>query len=128
MVFFFYVMAHILYTCTQKHVIRFQLGHRMRKQIVVVSSRVMRKSELSHCENKGADQLRSDCEADQRLLVSLHGYYNSSSSYIQNLKPLAIFCSSTGRFVSSLIGNPEDRFFRVTTQKIDMIYRHAFQA
>ena len=27
----------------------------------------MRKSEFCLCENKGADQLRSNCEADQRL-------------------------------------------------------------
>ena len=27
----------------------------------------MRKSDFHICENKGADQLRSNCEADQRL-------------------------------------------------------------
>ena len=30
-------------------------------------SRVMRKTDFCLCENKGADQLRSNCEADQRL-------------------------------------------------------------
>ena len=30
-------------------------------------SRVMRKPDFGLCENKGADQLRSNCEADQRL-------------------------------------------------------------
>ena len=30
-------------------------------------SRVMRKPDFCLCENKGADQLRSNCEADQRL-------------------------------------------------------------
>ena len=30
-------------------------------------SRVMRKPDFRLCENKGADQLRSNCEADQRL-------------------------------------------------------------
>ena len=28
---------------------------------------------------------------------------------IRNLKPLAIFCGCTARFVSDLVGNPEDR-------------------
>ena len=30
-------------------------------------SRIMRKPDFCPCENKGADQLRSNCEADQRL-------------------------------------------------------------
>ena len=30
-------------------------------------SRVMRKPDFCLCENKGADQLRSNCETDQRL-------------------------------------------------------------
>ena len=30
-------------------------------------SRIVRKREFGLCENKGADQLRSNCEADQRL-------------------------------------------------------------
>ena len=30
-------------------------------------SRIVRKPEFRLCENKGADQLRSNCEADQRL-------------------------------------------------------------
>ena len=30
-------------------------------------SRVMGKQTICICENKGADQLRSDCDADQRI-------------------------------------------------------------
>ena len=30
-------------------------------------SRVVRKLDFCLCENKGADQLRSNCEADERL-------------------------------------------------------------
>ena len=30
-------------------------------------SRILRKPDFCQCENKGADQLRSNCEADQRL-------------------------------------------------------------
>ena len=29
--------------------------------------------------------------------------------YFLNFKPLAIFCGCTARFVSDLVGNPEDR-------------------
>ena len=32
-----------------------------------ILSRLVRKPDFCLCENKGADQLRSNCEADQRL-------------------------------------------------------------
>ena len=51
-------------------------------------------------ENKGADQLRGNSEADQRL------YFRYSDSTISLLlKRLALFCACTGRFVSDLFGN-----------------------
>ena len=34
----------------------------------------------------------------------------ASTSKVRNFKPLAIFCGYTARFVSDLVGNPEDRF------------------
>ena len=40
----------------------------------------------------------------------------SPLSLIQNFKPLAIFCDCTARFVSDLVGNPEDRFSCVAAQ------------
>ena len=52
--------------------------------------------------NKGADQLHSYCEADQRLCFRY--------TDIRNFKFLAIFCDCTGRFVSDVVGNPEDQF------------------
>ena len=55
-------------------------------------SHIMRKPAFSICENKNADQLP---------LFSLH-----------NFKPLAILCDCTARFVSDLVGNPEDRASR----------------
>ena len=55
-------------------------------------SRILRKMDICLCENKGADQLRS--------------------------KLLACFCDCTGRFVSGLVGNPEDRFSRVAAHLI----------
>ena len=35
--------------------------------LAIYMSRVTRKPDFCLCENKGADQLRSNCEADQRL-------------------------------------------------------------
>ena len=77
-------------------------------------SRIVRKPDFCLGENKGADQLRGNREADQRLCFR----YNFSASYIQNFKLLALFCDCTGRFVSDLVGNPEDRFSRVAAHII----------
>ena len=58
-------------------------------------------------ENKGADQLRGNREANQRLCFR----YSDSTipllleSEIGNFKLLALFCACTGRFVSDLFGN-----------------------
>ena len=54
-------------------------------------------------ENKGADQLRGNREADQRLCFC---YLDSIiPPLLQNFKLLACFCDCTGRFVSDLFGN-----------------------
>ena len=75
-------------------------------------SLVIRKPAFCICENKDVDQLRGNREADQRLCFR---YTNSTiplllmTSEISSLD-LAIFCGGTDRFVSDLVGNPEDRF------------------
>ena len=51
-------------------------------------------------ENKGADQLRGNREADQRLC-----FRYSDSTIIRNFKLLALFCACTGQFVSDLFKN-----------------------
>ena len=65
----------------------------------------MEKPTICICENKDADQLRGNREADQRLCFR----YNDSTiplhSNSQNFQPLSCFCDSTGRFVSDLFGN-----------------------
>ena len=64
-------------------------------------------------ENKDADQLRGNREADQRLCFR---YMDSTIPLLlnsQNFKSLASSSGCTGRFVSDLVGNPEDRFSRV---------------
>ena len=47
-------------------------------------------------ENKDADQLRGNREADQRLCF----HYSDST-----IPLLLVFCACTGRFVSDLFGN-----------------------
>ena len=65
----------------------------------------MRKLAFYICENKDADQLRCNREADQRFSFR---YIDRTIPLL--FKPLAIFCGCTDRFVSDLVGNPEDRF------------------
>ena len=57
------------------------------------------------CENKGADQLCSNCTDDQRLCFR---YMDSTLPLLlqsKNVKLLACFCYCTDRFVSDLFGN-----------------------
>ena len=65
----------------------------------------MRKPAFCICKNKDADQLRSDCAADQRLCIR---YIYSTIPL--NFRPLAILCGCTAWLVWDLVGNPEDRF------------------
>ena len=74
----------------------------------------MRKPFLCICENKDADQLCSNCAADQRLCFR---YIDSLSISVQSLFYLnPKFRASShvlglySRFVSDLVGNLEDRF------------------
>ena len=68
----------------------------------------MRKPAFCICENKDADQLRGEREADQRLCFR---YADSTIPLLpRNFKSLAIFYNCTARFVSDLVENPEDRF------------------
>ena len=55
-------------------------------------------------ENKGADQLRSYCEADQRLCFRCTYSTIPSSTLAKYFKPLPCLCGCTDRFVSDLIG------------------------
>ena len=70
----------------------------------------MRKPAFCMCENKDADQLRSNCAADQRLCFRCTDSTIPFLSKSEILKPLALFCGSTAWFMSDLVGNPEDRF------------------
>ena len=86
-----------------------QTGHTWHL-VVDHMSRLVRKPAFCICENKDADQLSDDREADQHLYFC---YIDSTSLYFLNPKFQASrrFCDCTARFVSDLVGNPEDRFF-----------------
>ena len=58
-------------------------------------SRVMRKPDFCQCETKGADQLCSNCTADQRLCF----HYTDTSSTI----PLLLLSKISSFFTSSVI-------------------------
>ena len=65
-------------------------------------SRLMGNPTICIGENKDADQLHGNREADQRLCFH---YSDSTIPLPRNFKLLAIFCSCTARFVSDLFGN-----------------------
>ena len=97
-------------------------------------SRVVRKRDYYLCENKDADQLRSNCEADQRLCFR---YLDSTILALptENFMLLAILLGCTDRFMSDLVGNPENRFSCVAAPiryhvqlkpRVNMIYTFFF--
>ena len=73
-------------------------------------SLVMRKPAFCICENKDADQLRGNREADQRLCFRYTDSAIPLLPKIRKFKPLTILRDCTARFVSDLVGNPEERF------------------
>ena len=82
----------------------------------------MRKPDFCLCENKGADQLRSNCEADQRLSIR---YMDSTIPLLLKSRILSfcpVFYTCTGWFVSD--GNPDDRFSRITAHLCFLSYSY----
>ena len=85
----------------------------------------MRKLAFCICENKDADQLRGNCEADQRLCFR---YSDSMIPLLSKSKvSRRIFCGSTAWFVSDLVGNPEDRFSQNKAHMSVSFYFQAFE-
>ena len=72
----------------------------------------MRKPAFCICENKDADQLRGNREADQRLC------FRYTDSTIP-LLPKSEISSCTARFVSDLVGNLKDQFSHNEAQIIE---------
>ena len=83
----------------------------------------MRKPDFCLCENKGADQLRSNCEGGQRLCFRYRDSTISLLLKIRNFKLLSCFFDCTDRFVSDLVGNPEDRSSRVMAQIVQLDFK-----
>ena len=73
-------------------------------------SHVVRKPAFIIYENKDADQICGNREADQRLCFRFTDSTIPLLPKSENFKPLTIFCDCTARFVLDQVGNPEDRF------------------
>ena len=76
----------------------------------------MRKPDFCLCENKGTDQLHSNCTADQCLCFC---YMDSTiplllKSEISSYKPSSV--TVQGQFVSDLVVDPEDQFSHVAAK------------
>ena len=76
-------------------------------------SRVVRKPAFCKCENKDADQLRGNREADQRLCFR---YTDSTISLLPKYETSRL--QPAAWFVWDLVGNPEDRFSNNEAQVI----------
>ena len=75
-------------------------------------SRVARKHDYYLCKNKV--HLTA-----QLISAFVFGYTDITTPPLfktQNFKILAFFCVCIGRFVSDLVGNPDDRFSHVAAQ------------
>ena len=81
----------------------------------------MRKPKFCICENKDADQLRGNREADQRLCFR---YIDSTIPLLS--KPLAIFCSCTALFVSDQVGNQNVGFLMTRLIYLKYLYLSFF--
>ena len=84
-----------------------QVIHTLDLQYSNQLSLVMRKPDFCICENKDADQLRGDCEADQGLCFR---YMDSTIPLLPKFQASSYLLSCTAWFVSDLVGNPEDPF------------------
>ena len=73
-------------------------------------SHIMRTPVYAICDQQRRRSACASAQSDQRLCWSLPRYYNSSSFYSQNFKPLPSFYGCAGWFESYLVANPEDRF------------------
>ena len=69
-------------------------------------SGIMRKRAFSICKNKDADQLHSNCAADQPLCFR---YIDRTIPLLPKSEISSLY-GCTAQFVSDLVGNPKDRF------------------
>ena len=84
----------------------------------------MRKPAFCICENKDADQLRGNPEADQRLCFRYIPYIVQSLFYLNPKFQASSYLLWVYSLVcADLVGNPEDRFSQNEAQIIaDILY------
>ena len=102
-----------------REILKFQIGRFAQKWENIGSS--LRNREISHvCLLEsylvGVFVHKLSNEADQRLCFR----YTDSKIPLLPM-PLAIFCGCTDRFVSDLVGNPEDRFSHKEALSADQV-------
>ena len=81
-------------------------------------SLVMRQPVYAICEQQRRRSACAPAQSDLRLCCSLPRYCNTSSFYIRNFKTLPSSCGCAGRFESTLVENPEDRYSRDDAHRI----------
>ena len=83
-------------------------------------SRHIGKPAICICENKDADQLRSNCKADQ--LLCFHYIYGTIPLLLKSkIKNLARFCDCTGWFVLDLVRTPNCWFSHAKVQMVSTL-------
>ena len=78
-----------------------------------------RKPDFFLGENKGTDQLCSNCTADLQL-ISAFVFATRIVQFLFYLNPkfqVSVFIDCTGRFVSDLVRNPKDQFSRIMAHR-----------
>ena len=78
--------------------------------IIYNLSHVMRKPVYAICKHQRRRSACTSVQSDQHLCCLLPRYYNTSSLYIRNFKPLPSLCGCAGWFEFTLVENPKDRF------------------
>ena len=90
-------------------------------------SRIVRKREFGLCENKGADQLRGNREADQRLffatrivqfLFFLNPKFQASSSFLSLYRPV---CVGPGRKPRRPVFSRRGSYVNIITKVKDLL-------
>ena len=101
------------------------LIYNKRQHIAIYNeSHVMIKPNFCLCKNKGAGQLCSNYTTQMtNTFVFAIRTVQCLFFFKPNFKLLTIFCSCTGRFVSDLVGSPNDRFSHVTAHIINSIFK-----
>ena len=77
-----------------------------------------KKTEFCLCENKGADQLRSNCEADQHLFFVTRIVQFRIVQFLYFINPKFQASNHLLNLHRLVCGNPEDWFSRVVAHMI----------